>query len=64
MVNGSSRFFRTEMSPIDHGNRSNQVCHGTNKRKRCSSFHRYLSKKDVGGIGIYKGNQLRIMVHV
>jgi len=49
---------------MDHGNRLNQVCHGTNGRRRGSSFHRYLSEKDVGGVGIHKGDRLRKMVHV
>jgi len=64
MVNGSSRLFRTEQPPIDDGGRSNQIRPGTNGRRRCSSFHRYLSPTDVGGIGISKGDQLRKMVHV
>jgi len=45
-------YFETEQLPMDHGDSSNQICHGPNGRRRCSSFHRYLSKKDVVGIGI------------
>jgi len=58
MVNGSSRLFRTEQPPRDHGGRLNQIRPENNGRTRCSSFPRYLSEKDVGGIRIYKGDQL------
>ena len=54
MVNGSSRFFRTEQSPMDYGDRSNQIPHGTNGRRRCNSFHRHLSEKMSGALGYAK----------